>query len=300
MAALPQRVRDNAVVYGMPHAEYLSSPGLSRSTLVRLLTKTPFHTHALEAENVDRPPGPEPSVAMFAGTLLHCALLEPDAFLKRYVIGPVVATRAAKLWKEFAAAHPERECITPLQAEIAFAQAGALRGTPMGDSPDDGTLGDLLDGASCECTGYWRDEKTGLFCKCRPDASATVGVGADLGDVLVDVKTTASAKPDEFNRSVANFRYDMQDAYYTVGWAQATGRPVHAFLFACVEHEFPYATALYTLPQSWRTFGWDDCRAALDLYAECERAGAWPGYGVGVRELDPPRWHPLSRVGRFM
>lgn len=288
----------NAVVFGMPHEEYLNGPGLSRSELVRLLDKSPYHVHELERDDPNRPPGPEPTPAMFAGTLLHCALLEPDQFLKRYAVGPVVSTRAAVAWKEFVKAHPGRECITPLQAEIAHRQAEALRMTPMGDSADDGTLGDLLSDASCEASAYWRDVATGLLCKCRPDAAVTVGDADSLGDVLVDVKTTSSAKPDEFNRSVTSYGYDVQAAFYSTGWAKATGRPVHSFIFACVESEYPHATALYTLPDEWIAYGWQRFCQALDLYAECQRRGVWPGYGIGVLQLAPPRWHPLTRTMR--
>jgi hypothetical protein len=299
MAALLDATADaNTVVFGMPHAEYLSGPGLARSELARLLDKSPYHVRELERDDPARPPAPEPSPQMFAGTLLHCALLEPDQFLKRYAIGPVVSTRAAVAWKEFVKAHPQRECITPLQAEIAHRQAEALRSTPMGDGPNDGTLGDLLAGAVHEASAFWRDPATGLLCKCRPDSAVTVGDEATLGDVLIDIKTTVNAKPDEFNRSVTAYHYDMQDSYYCVGWAQATGRPVHTFIFACVESEFPHATALYTLPEEWRAYGWQRCRQALELYAECERTGRWPGYGIGVLQLAPPRWHPLTRIQR--
>jgi hypothetical protein len=287
------------VVPDMPHEAYLATVGLSRSELVRLLDTSPYHVHAgqQDPDVVDAElPADEPTTpAKFAGTLLHCMLVEPDRFFERYAIGPEVKTRAAVAWKEFVKAHPGRKAIKPSQAELAHAQAEALRKTPMGEDPEDGTLGDLVLGATCEATGFWRDRATGLLCKCRPDIAVTVGVEDSLGDVLVDVKTTANAKRDAFNKSITPYGYDMQDAFYSAGWHQATGRKVHTFIFACVESAFPHATALYTLPEEWRAYGWKRCREALDLYAECQRRGIWPGYGIGVQELEPPRWHPIAR-----
>jgi len=298
-ALLDSDVDANAVVFGMPPDEYRDGPGLSRSELARLLETSPYHVHACETDptvvEVEPPPDEPTTPEKFAGQLLHCMLIEPDQFLTRYVIGPEVKTRAAAVWKEFVKAHPGRKAIKPSQAEVAYAQAKALRKTPMGEDLDDGTLGDLLSGASCEATGFWRDKATGLLCKCRPDAAVTVGDAETLGDVLVDVKTTASARRDVFNKSITPYAYDMQDAYYSLGWELATGRRVHTFIFACVESAFPHATALYTLPEVWRAYGWKRCRAALDLYAECQRRGTWPGYAIGVQELEPPRWHPIAR-----
>jgi PDDEXK-like domain of unknown function (DUF3799) len=282
------------ILWDLSPDEYQRGPGVSRSTLARMLEKSPHHVHELELGDFAVPP-PVPTPAMAAGTLLHCVLLEPGAFAKRYAVGPEVKTKAVKAWKDFEAQNAGLECITPLQHEVAQAQAAKLRATPMGSDSDDGTFGDLLDGARFEASCFWTDEPTGLLCKCRPDVLAEVGSGDSRGWIIPDVKTTSSAKPERFARSLGDFAYDMQAAYYSVGVGQATGLPVLSFLFACVEAEYPFATALYVLPEEWVAYGWQRCRDALNLYAECQRTGVWPGYGVGVMQLAAPKWHPINR-----
>jgi hypothetical protein len=56
-------------------SEYHSGVGLSRTELMRLL-KTPFHFHALHASERSEEFEPKTSDVLFAGELMHCALLE--------------------------------------------------------------------------------------------------------------------------------------------------------------------------------------------------------------------------------
>lgn len=289
----------DGVVWDMSHEAYLAADGMSRSELARTIEQSPYHTHELKRERTEeegpRPPGPKPSDEMAAGTLLHTVLLEPGTVYTRYAIGPEVKSKSVKAWRDFAAAHPDRECITPLQHRVAVAQAQALSRTPLDNEPDAPTLSDLLHGARIEASAFWRDDASGLWCKCRPDAAVDVGKGRKRGWCLIDIKTSRSAKPEDFAKSVEPYAYDMQDSFYSEGWFIATGRPVLSFMFAVVESQYPYVTKLFTLPAAWREYGGRRCRTALDIYAACERTGVWPAYGRGVMELEPPRWHPLNR-----
>ncbi len=226
-----------------------------------------------------RPPRPAPTTAMFVGTLAHCAILEPDAFDTRYPIGPEVDTRAAKAWKEFAATlKPDQVGVKPSERALAFAQAESVRKVQP--------LQELLGKGDPEVSAYWTDETTGVRCRCRPDWVHPAGSGV----ILVDVKTAVSADPREFVRSIVNWNYHSQAAYYSDGFEAASGLPVHAFVFACCEKEWPYAASACMLTEDDLELGRRRYRRNLATYAECIRTGEWPGYGDNIHLLQLPAW----------
>lgn len=135
---------------------------------------------------------------------------------------------------------------------------------------------------------YWVDKVTGELCRCRPDKWLDNGVIADL-------KTTDDASPDVFGKSIANWGYDVQDAFYQDG-CEAAGRPVKAFLFvavektACVVDGVAKGVAVYRLDDISREVGRAKYRADLATYAECKRTGNWPCYGEKIQEISVPQW----------
>ena len=106
-----------------------------------------------------------------------------------------------------------------------------------------GSLRDLLAKGDAEVSAYFRDPDTGAQYRIRPDWVAPAGDGV----ILLDVKTCPDASPTGFAKSIANYRYAVQAAFYSDGWTAATSQTVHAFVFAAVEKEYPFAAAAYIL-----------------------------------------------------
>ncbi len=148
---------------------------------------------------------------------------------------------------------------------------------------------------------YWIDAATGELCRCRPDFWTDDGI-------IVDVKTTEDASPEGFARSIANYGYDVQDAFYQDGVA-AAGRPVRAFLFlavqkdACVVDGHSYGVAVYQMDEASRELGRAKYRQDLGVYAQCRRTNIWPNYGDKIESISLPQWqfnksaHLLESVG---
>lgn len=143
-----------------------------------------------------------------------------------------------------------------------------------------------------ELSAYWEDPITGLLCRCRPDYWRKDGI-------LVDVKTTEDASPEEFARSVVNWRYHVQSPYYLDGIAELAdagllpegyARP-KAFVFLVVEKKAPYAVAVYALTPESMDMGRLEYRQDLDTLHECMTSGRWPGYGDAVQYLGLPEWY---------
>lgn len=291
------------IEYGMPQDDYRASEGLSH-TESKDLRKSPHHMHA-KRERPDDVPPKAPSPQMFAGTLTHCAILEPHLFDQRYVIGPDVS-KNSNVWKAFVAECDANgsEPITQLQRKQAFGQAATLRALP--------DFAPLLDNSACEVSMWWRCSQTGVLCKARPDLvrlypPPAVPVLAESDDpahklraqliaergfaILGDVKSTESADAESFARSVADYSYHTQAHWYIQAAEACLGVPVLSFLFAVVEREYPYAAASYTLDDAAMQVAADINIAARRLYAQCDSTGNWPGYPRETRDISLPRWY---------
>ena len=162
---------------------------------------------------------------------MHTYILEQDRFADEFVVAEKF-DRRTKEGKEAAARFEEanhgkivitsEEMATlSLVQRAVFAHQGAAR---------------LLSTGDAELSAFWRDAETGLSCKCRPDWFN--------GEAIVDLKTCLDASSGGFARSIANFGYDIQAAYYVDGIKAVTGMEL-PFLFIAVEKEAPHAVAVY-------------------------------------------------------
>lgn len=263
---------------GLDNDTYRAAAGLSHSDSKRL-RKSPFHFHALLQPTA---PPSEPTAAMFAGTLAHCALLEPHAFDTRYRLLPTKpdgteVSKSSNDYKAFKADCDDAgiEPITLQQRDVAHAQAAALMQL-------EDVQRAMVDGES-EVSAWWTDPATEILCKCRPDRVAHRKGGV----LLLDLKTTGDASPDAFSKSVATFGYHTQADWYSQGYALASGQDVIGFLFAVVESGYPYACTTYMLDEVALRIGRIENEAAREAYLRCTESNDWPSYASGAISLPP-------------
>lgn len=269
----PQRVQQG-VYPGLSNDAYHASPGISNSGLA-LVDRSPW-LYWSRTQDPKRPPEPE-RAGQLEGSLLHCALLEPEEFDKRYVVGPSVH-RGTKVWKEWCAAHTDRIPIQSDQRETAFAQAESARA--IKDVADAVSKGDR------EVSAYWNDPVTGVLCRCRPDFVHE----AERGVVLLDAKTYSNADPWDFALQAARKGYHRQAAYYSDGYELASGRPVLAFIFVVIETEWPYAASAVMLDDASMAAGRALYRRNLDRYAACLQTNTWPSYSSAIELVSLPSY----------
>lgn len=264
------------VYLGLDIDAYHGGPGISKSGLDDI-EQSPaiFYGRHLDPTR----PAPERKAGQLEGNLTHCAVLEPAEFDKRYAVGPDVSTRAVKAWKEFEAANPDRICIKPGEYDIAMRQAESIRRLPE--------IAEALQCGQAEVSAYWQDAVSGELCRCRPDWVHECGTRQAI---LCDVKTCGDASPAEFRRQIARKRYEVQSAFYSDGYAAASGREVLAFVFVAVESEWPYAACALMLDEESVDAGRRKYRRNLDTYAECRRTGVWPGYSSQIEIVRLPQW----------
>jgi len=216
----------------------------------------------------------ETTPEMAFGSAFHVATLEPERFGAEYAAKPAdmsFATREGKAWR---AEHEGRVILTAEDGERIAGMAAAVRAHPI--------AGPLLRGGNAEVTLRWTDD-TGLRCQARNDYWRP-----DLR-VAADLKSTRCAAARDFARSVAEYRYHVQHAFYADGFA-ACGQPLDHFIFIAVEKTPPYLVAVYELDADSVAKGVTAYREDLDTLARCLREDTFPGYPETIQALTLPGW----------
>jgi exodeoxyribonuclease VIII len=249
----------------MDNATYHADPAVSASHL-HAIARSPFHYWARYI-NPDRIT-PEPTAAMRLGSLVHCAVLEPDELLQRYGVAPDRRTKEGKA-AAAAMAAAGIEAVSEADMTLALSMAASVRVHPAAAA--------LLKQGKAEQSFWWDDSDTGLRCKCRPDWYH--------GTTVVDLKTTTDASPAGFAKSVATFRYHTQASHYLSGLHGA-----ERFVFIAVEKTAPYAVAVYELDAEAMAAGNELRRRDMRMIADCHATKEWPGYGNDLQALSLPKW----------
>jgi len=273
---------------------YHRGAGISKTGLDHV-ARSPATFYALHLDPA-RPPEKE-RAGQLEGQLAHCAILEPAEFDKRYAVLPADAPRrpteaqwnakkpspesveAMEWWRAWNESSAGRTIITHAQRETALRQAESVRRLP--------DVAEALAAGRPEVSAYWIDPDTGVLCRCRPDWVHPAG---DSGVILLDVKTYSDASPAEFARQIARKRYHVQDAFYSDGFARASGLDVLAFVFVAVETEWPYAASAVMLDAASKHQGAQQVRRDLNTYAACLSSNEWPGHGTGIHQVSLPSW----------
>lgn len=246
-------------------AEYQAAPGVSRSMLSEL-RRSPAHLKAY----IDSP-RPEPTPQMEFGTLVHHAILEPDDFLSRHCVTPDCDKRT-KEYKAFKAElKPDQVIVTADEKTKILKMIDAVRYCDFGKQ--------LFADTTCEVSIFTEDGR-----KARMD------ILPQSMAFLADVKTTADASKAAFSKSLINYDYHMQAAFYLDSAAMHYGQAFDVFLFIAVEKEPPYAVAFYQLDAAGIDQGRKEYMALMERYRECVATSSWPGYGEREQLISLPRW----------
>lgn len=255
-----------------------------------LINKAPAHYYYRYLDPNYKKPAEEPGWAK-TGNLTGSAILEPDTFKKSYAvlddseickeIGGTRPTTTNK-YKEWLALELPKFAGMTLVSSAEMDEAIAMRDAVRKNKACAFLLDDK--NGQAERTFYFKDPVTGVLCRIRPDWLAV------FNGWIVDVKTTASAHPDDFARSIYKYRYHVQDPFYTDG-LKYNGHDFKGFCFIVVEKAAPYIAEVYFIPKEAKALGRKEISNNLGLYAKCLESGVWPGYTGGLlTELNIPAW----------
>jgi hypothetical protein len=135
--------------------------------------------------------------------------------------------------------------------------------------------------------GEYHDEET--------DVKAPVKALVDLvpnkahpffGKCLADLKTTTSAALEPFSKSVFNYGYHVQAAWYLDLWVSATGEDRTDFLNVIQENFPPFQPGRRLLSAEYVELGREQYIRAIRLYCRCVKTGEWPDYDTNDRAIE--------------
>lgn len=264
------------VYSGITNDAYHSGEGISKSGL-DLIGRSPLHYWAKYLDPQREPQ--EPTPAMLLGTAIHSAVLEPHSFANDYVVFPKIDRRTKEgkaYYDELVAQAAGRTIISADDYATCVSIQDNVRRHPAAQV--------LLNDGEPELSVYWRDEQTGVLCKCRPDWMNY------KANTIIDVKSTDDASPAGFQKSIVKWGYHVQAAWYLDGVKAATGHAPKAFIFAAFEKTRPFATAFYYADEDMIELGRQLYRERLDVFAACLKNNSWPGYPQQLSPISLPGW----------
>jgi exodeoxyribonuclease VIII len=265
----------------MSNEEYQRLPYISASGL-KVLARSPAHYQAwLTLPRVETP-------ALFAGTLIHTAVIQPELLETDYTVIPDDLDRRTKAGKERWAEIEEsgKKPVKQEDMENAKLVAGAVHAHPLA-----GSLFEPDDESASEISIFWEHGvildgvAQTIQCRGRPDRIKKMGNRW----ILVDLKTTDDVT--RFEHSIAAYQYHLQIAHYLRGLSTTDKfAPVDHALFVAVEKAPPYGVGIFELSQSYLQKGYEECERLYRIFAQCVRDDKWESYPAIIREVEMPRW----------
>ncbi len=253
------------IIYDLPSEDYFRLPALSQSGL-KALMKSPAHYHWASRHPNENSSTP----AKTQGRDLHCAILEPERFLRTYARGPNVS-KSTLLWKN-ECANTDKILLKPDEYDLCMYINDSIQKNYSARE----LLGSPLD---TEVTATW--DYRGVPCRGRADAKLR-----DLG-VLLDLKSAQDACKREAARSIKRYRYHWQAAWYLDGfnWA-GPEREIEQFVFIFFEKLPPHGVGVYELSGEILDEGRRRREEGLDLYLACKETGVWPAYSEYLEMIE--------------
>lgn len=266
---------------------HLDRTALSSTGLKTLLKKSPAHFKALWTKGSD---GLEEKEAFRYGSLCHLAILEPEKFKQSFIREPVfqaptqkgeMSTRSKEALKMkddwYASLKPDQIVVTEKDYEN-------IQGT-IASILNHKKASQVIQGATVELSGYFRDPVTGIKCRIRPD------IYHQDKKVLIDFKTTVDASKQIFSNQIDRLLYHVSLIFYGEGIRQITGSEPLYYAFLAVEKEDPWAVSLYWLDKqsietakAWYYNG-------MQIMKNCLEKNKFPAYQADeAEEISLPPW----------
>jgi hypothetical protein len=263
------------MIQHMTSGEYHAHPALSHSRL-KLMGRSPAHfRHFLTSEK-------ESTEALDFGRLFHATVLEPESVQHEFVTMPSGIDRRTKVGKEeyakFMAEAVGRTVVTEEQMATAEAMAKSI----SDDTAANEIVFDAVATGRLEEAHVWRDRTHAVDRKAKFDAVLK-------DSTVIDLKTTTDASPTAFARSIAQYGYHTQAAWYADA-LEASGSTMRRFVIVAVEKNPPFAVGVYVLDQPSISAGRKRIEEWLFRYAECMSNNRWPGYTPTARLISIPAW----------
>lgn len=274
----------NPIQINLPIREYHAHPAIGSSGMNEAL-KSPRHYYTRYVKGKDN----KPTDAMEFGSAAHMMVLEPYRFDEEYAIAPPdVEKRTVKKWKEFVA-ETDKTSLLHRDYTRLLAMRKVIESHHL--------AANMIKGGIPECSYFAECEETGLKMKARPDYHIEgiinePGTDGALLDCIIDYKTTAQCQsPEQYRSHCFRMGRHLQAYHHKTVTEMATGNKVGAVLHIVQETEEPYDVMVYRMSEETLSYGGMQAQKALDILAECQKSGVYPGYRQDeIITIEPPAW----------
>lgn len=226
--------------------------------------------------------GDEETKAKTKGSAVHCLLLEPNQFDKRYAVQPedwgdlTKNAEGKPRWDAFKKENAGKACLT-------FKDVGSFLVKLKAKVRNHIPLRYLLAIGRPEVSIFVQDV-FGVHTKIRVDLLTS--------DTMWDVKTsTEGMTNEEIYKTIKRYKYDFSAAYYMRVGNIALNNTIKNFGWIFVDTSSPALhIRLVTCPISLLQSADERVISSLTKIAQCQRDNVWPGYIDEIEELKIPRW----------
>lgn len=240
------------------------------------------------------------TAAMDLGSLVDAMLLSPSEVEKNFIIAPPGilnknGDKNPKPWSAFEATVTQT-IIKPSEWQLARTIADRAKTHPIWDQ-----LGTI--GFRTQHEIYWTDQRSNFPCK----ALADIFPIDDEADWIVDLKTTKSM--DDFesesfdlysdddvgkmvrSKSILNFGYHVQGAFYLHGATVQQKREFRKFILLVVETSAPFRVKAFRIANEALEVGRQFIERAFDRLADRSIRNDWSEPGENeILEISIPTW----------
>lgn len=251
-------------------------PGIDGDQYHRALpgtSKTDIEAAALSPANMiaRRALEEDESEALLLGKMFHSRIehwRNPSRYHDSFIVMPTFSGTGMKAAKaEWLAKHEGRRIFGTDQVDQVESMFRGLWANPQSRA--------LLEAAGeYEETIFWRDQVTGVLCKCRPDKRIPDYLGSH---VAVDWKSIGKFSPRECADAIHDHGYYVSAAFTLDGMA-AVGLNPDAYVFVFVEKAAPHRVLCVTAQEIDIDLGRRKYRKILAQIAECQKTNVWPGF----------------------
>ncbi|MGH3370820.1 MAG: PD-(D/E)XK nuclease-like domain-containing protein [Nocardioidaceae bacterium] len=264
-------------VYDMPAEDYHRDPveggSLSSTGARKLLEMAPARWRYEQAHPTT------PTAPMILGTAVHSLTLG---------VGAQVVVIDADDWRTKKAKDAKAEALAAGNVPLLrddYDQASAMAKAVL-DHPVAGKLFSYERGKP-EQALVWFDAEFGIWRRSMVDHLPHAG--SDW-PILVDLKTTASASPRALSKTIAQYGYHQQAAFYLDGYEALFPGSGPDFLFVFVESAPPYLVSVVGLDRHALHVGAELNRRAMEIYRDCTAVDIWPGHSTEIEYVSLPGW----------
>ena len=249
----------------MTNQEYHKKTDYISKSLLDLVNKSPAHYKAyIEGEKQ------APTSAMNLGSLVHSVVFDQD----NYAVLPECDRRTKEdklIYDSFISNNEDKEIFASAKDyELALNIRNAVLSHPKAAL--------LLEQGQAEIPVFGKIAE--LDAKCKVDFLNT------KYNVCIDLKTTANSAPHEFAKSVYNYRYHVQAAFY-MDLTKA-----ERFIFIAIEKEAPFNVELYELDSEAIERGRQEYLSDIETLKKCKESNNFHGYTTDnkIHIISLPTW----------